>query len=140
MEINENIEHAGCVQRIECNRVYVAITSNSACGTCSARKACGMSESAEKIVEVETADAAEYAVGDEVIVSVRRRAGLRAVAFAYAIPLVVLIVVLAGVKAAGASDGAAAAGALIAVALYYLLLWAFRARMAEKIKFAIRKI
>ena len=140
MAINENIEHSGRVQRIEGRTVFVAITSNSACGSCRARKACGVSESAEKIIEVETASAGSYEVGEEVIVAVRKRAGLRAVLFAYVIPLAVLTVLLAGVKAAGAEDGAAAAASLAGVALYYLLLWLLRARMAEKIKFAIRKI
>ena len=140
MAINENIEHSGRVQRIEGRTVFVAITSNSACGSCRARKACGVSESAEKIIEVETASAGSYEVGEEVIVAVRKRAGLRAVLFAYVIPLAVLTVLLAGVKAAGAEDGAAAAASLAGVAFYYLLLWLLRARMAEKIKFAIRKI
>lgn len=140
MAINENIEHSGRVQRIEGRTVFVAITSNSACGSCRARKACGVSESAEKIIEIETASAGSYEVGEEVIVAVRKRAGLRAVLFAYVIPLAVLTVLLAGVKAAGAEDGAAAAASLAGVALYYLLLWLLRTRMAEKIKFAIRKI
>lgn len=139
MEINDNIEHTGRVERIEGNTVFVAITSNSACGTCRARKACGVSESAEKIIEVETAAAADFEVGEEVTVAVRKRAGLRAVVFAYTIPLAVLIAVLAAAKAAGAEDGAAALMSIAGVAVYYLLLWIFRARMAEKIKFAIRK-
>ena len=137
--VNENIEHAGRVERIEGDTVYVAITSNSACGTCRARKACGVSESTEKIIEVETADAADYAVGDDVTVAVRRKAGMRAVVFAYVVPLVVLIVVLAGVKASGGSDGAAAAGAMAGVAVYYGCLWLLRERMAEQIRFTIRK-
>ena len=139
MEINDNIEHTGRVERIEGNTVFVAITSNSACGTCRARKACGVSESAEKIIEVETAAAADFEVGEEVTVAVRKRAGLRAVVFAYTIPLAVLIAVLAAAKAAGAEDGAAALMSIAGVAVYYLLLWIFRARMAENIKFAIRK-
>ena len=115
--VNENIEHTGRVERIEGNTVFVAITSNSACGTCRARKACGVSESAEKIIEVETATAADFEVGEEVTVAVRKRAGLRAVVFAYTIPLAVLIAVLAAAKAAGAEDGAAALMSIAGVAV-----------------------
>ena len=138
-EANGHIDHSGRIERIDGNRLYVAIVSNSACGSCRARKACGVSESAEKIVEVETADAAEYSVGEEVTVSVRRNVGLRAVLFAYTIPLVVLVALLAGLKAAGCSDGASAAASLVGVTVYYLILWLLRGRMAEKIRFLISK-
>ena len=139
MNADVNIEHAGRVERIEGRSIFVAIVSNSACGTCEARKACGLSESVEKIIEVETSDAANYAVGDEVSVSVRRRAGLRAVAIAYAVPLAVLIVLLAAMKAAGAGDGAAAGVSIVGVALYYILLRLLRNRIADRIKFTIHK-
>ena len=71
----ERIEHSGTVDRVEAGRVYVKIISQSACGTCKARQACGMAESAEKIVAVSTPDAAEYAPGEMVVVGVLRRAG-----------------------------------------------------------------
>ena len=140
MAINGNIEHSGRVQRVEKGRVIVAIISNSACGTCRARQACGVSESAEKIIEVETPAAADYAVGEEVVVAVRRQAGLRAVFFAYVVPLVVLIGLLAGLKAAGAEDGVAALASIGGVGVYYLMLWLLREKMAERIRFTIRKI
>lgn len=140
MEVNDNIEHSGRVQRIDGERVFVTITSNSACAGCRARNACGAGESAEKIIEVETASASDYAVGEEVVVAVRRKAGLRAVVFAYVIPLMVLIVLLAAVKAAGAGDGAAAGVSVAGVGVYYIVLWLLRDRMADRIRFTIRKI
>ena len=48
----ELIEHSGTVERTEAGKVFVRITSHSACGTCSARQACGLAETQEKIVEV----------------------------------------------------------------------------------------
>ena len=139
MSAEERIEHSGRVVRVAGDKVTVAIESNSACAGCSARKACGVSESAEKIVEVRTAAAAEYAEGEEVVVSVRRAAGLRAVALAYAVPLAVLMAVLAGAKAAGADDGAAAGAAIGGVAVWYAVLWLFRRRMEGTVSFGIRK-
>ena len=77
------IEHSGVVERTERDTVYVRITSRSACGTCKARQACGLAEAQDKIVAVATPEAGQYAVGGEVMVGVRRSAGVRAVVLAY---------------------------------------------------------
>ncbi len=135
----EHIEHQGRVESIDANLVRVRIVSNSACSSCASRKACGMSESAEKIVDVETRSAAEFSVGEQVVVSVRRKVGLWAVAVAYVAPLVVLVAILAGASALGFDEGPAALGSLGGVAIYYVLLWAFGGRVAEKVKFTISK-
>ena len=73
------IEHCGVVERTERDTVYVRITSRSACGTCKARQACGLAEAQDKIVAVATPEAGQYAAGREVMVGVRRSAGVRAV-------------------------------------------------------------
>ena len=107
------IEHSGVVSRIVGDTVHVMITSHSACGSCKARQACGLAETQEKVVEVRTPAAAQYAPVDAVVGCVRRRAGGIAVRLAYVGALVVLLAVLAG--AAGPlhwSEGHAALAAL----------------------------
>ena len=136
----EHIEHRGRIESIDANLVRVKIVSNSACSSCSSRKACGMSESAEKIVEVKTRSAADFEVGEEVIVTVKRKVGLWAVAVAYVAPLVVLVAVLAGASALGLDEGVAALGSLGGVVIYYLLLWLFGGRISEKVNFNILKL
>ena len=90
------IEHCGVVERTERDTVYVRITSRSACGTCKARQACGLAEAQDKIVAVATPEAGQYAAGREVMVGVRRSAGVRAVVLAYVGALAVLLAVLVG--------------------------------------------
>lgn len=119
--------------------VRVRITAQGACGTCRAREACGMGESAEKIIEVDTPRAGEYAPGDRVVVGVARRMGATAVLLAYALPFVLLLGVLVGLTAAGAGEGVAALGALGAVVIYYGGLWLVRDRIDRKIHFTINK-
>lgn len=136
----EHIEHRGRVESIDANLVRVKIVSNSACGSCSARKACGMSESAEKIVEVTTRAAAEFSVGEEVVVGVRRKVGLWAVAVAYVAPLMVLVAVLVAASLLGVDEGVAALGSLGGVVIYYLLLWLFGDRVTDKVSFTISKL
>lgn len=135
------IEHSGVVSRIVGDTVHVTITSHSACGSCKARQACGLAETQEKVVEVRTPAATQYAPGDAVVVGVRRRAGGIAVLLAYVGALVVLLAVLA--VAAGPlhwNEGHAALAALAGVALYYVVLWLFRKRIEHTIQFTITKI
>ena len=135
-----HIEHTGRVLRTEGDKVFVAITSNSACSGCRAREACGVSESAEKIIEVETPAAADYAVGEEVVVAVRRHLGLTAVAIAYGGALLVLLAALfATVELLGWSEGAGIAATVAALALYYGALWLLRDKIAHTIQFTITK-
>lgn len=140
MAKSEHIEHQGRIESIDANLVRVRIVSNSACGTCAARKACGMSESTEKIIEVVTLSASEFSVGEEVVVSIRRKVGLWAVAMAYVAPLIVLVVVLIAASMFGLDEGVAAVGAMGGVAIYYLLLWLFGGRISEKVSFTIYKL
>lgn len=134
------IEHSGVVESVGDGIVRVRIVAGSACGSCKARSACGMSEAQEKIVEVLTADAAAYAAGDAVLVGVFRHAAGVAVALGYVGALVVLLAVLAGgIAVLGWSEGASALAAVCAVALYYGCIWLFRRRIEETIHFTITK-
>ena len=135
------IEHEGVVASVAAGRVCVRITSHSACGGCRARQACGMAEAQEKIVEVATPRAAEYAPGQAVRVGVRRHAGLVAVVLAYVGALAVLLGALCtATLALGWSEGRAAAASLAAVVLYYGLLWLCRRGIEHTIQFTITKI
>ena len=137
----ELIEHSGVVERTERDTVYVRITSRSACGTCKARQACGLAEAQDKIVAVATPEAGQYAAGREVMVGVRRSAGVRAVVLAYVGALAVLLAVLAGtIAVAGWSEGAGALAAIAGVGVYYFVLWLFRRKIEHTIQFTITKI
>ena len=134
------IEHCGVVERTERDTVYVRITSRSACGTCKARQACGLAEAQDKIVAVATPEAGQYAAGREVMVGVRRSAGVRAVVLAYVGALAVLLAVLvAAVAVLGWSEGRGALAALGAVGVYSCVLWLFRHKIEHTIHFSITK-
>ncbi|MEG0807684.1 MAG: SoxR reducing system RseC family protein [Alistipes sp.] len=134
------IEHSGVVERIEGATVFVRITSQSACGTCKAREACGLSESQEKIIEARSATASEYAVGEHVTVGIRQRSGLIAVVLAYVMPLVLLLILLVcTISLLHCSEGCGALIALVGVGLYYGALWLARGRIENKIHITISK-
>ena len=134
------IEHTGRVERVEAGRVYVAITSSSACGSCKARQACGLAETQEKQVVVPCTDAAAYAAGETVTVGVRRSAGALAVVLGYVGALVVLLaMLLITIGGMGMNEGAGAAVSLGTVLVYYLVLWALRKKIEHTIQFTISK-
>ena len=135
------IEHSGLVERTDREMVYVRITSQSACGSCKAREACGLAEAQDKIVAVATPDAAQYTTGEAVMVGVRRSAGIRAVVLAYVGALVVLLAVLiAAITGMGLSEGVGALAAIAGVGVYYFVLWLFRRKIEHTIQFTITKI
>lgn len=136
----KEIQHVGTVAEVSAKQVVVRITSRSACGSCAARAACGLAEAQEKLIEVKTADAARYAVGDEVTVGVKPYIGAKAVGLAYVGALVVLIVALVlSVGVFGVSEGVGVLITLAAVALYYGVLWLVKDKIEHTIQFTINK-
>lgn len=138
--MSSQIEHSGVVERIGRDTVYVKIVVNSACGSCKARGACGLADVQDKTVEVKLSNPSQYAVGEEVMVGVRRGVGAVAVLLAYVGALVVLLAVLVGaISGFGMNEGLAALAGLVAVGLYYLILWLFRDKIEHTIHFSITK-
>ena len=134
------IEHTGTVERVADGVVTVRIVARSACGACTARAACGMGESQEKLLEIATPDAVSYSAGDEVTVGVYRNAARMAVVLGYVGALAVMIVALVLCTTVfGTGEGTAALWTLASVAAYYVVLWALRNRIERKIHFTITK-
>jgi sigma-E factor negative regulatory protein RseC len=134
------VKHCGEVIRIEGNSVFVRMTVNSACSACHAKGVCGVSESTEKIVEVETASAADFNIGECVEVALLSDSmGAKSVVLAYVVPFLVLTLMLVGSLMMGAGEGVAVLSALGGVAIYYVVLHLLRDKVKNKIKFIIIK-
>ena len=137
--MGHTIHHKGVVERTEQGRVFVRVEKESACAGCHAKGLCGESGS-ERIIEVRTPYAEEYATGDRVVVALERGSmGAMSVVWAYVLPLVVLLVVLFGAHGLGFSDGVSALASIVSVALYYVVLRVARGYFDRKIKFTIIK-
>lgn len=138
--MNELIEHRGRVIGVSDDTVDVEIVSESACASCKARTACGMSESENKLVTVVTGRAAAYRVGEEVMVSVKRNLGVRAVVYAYVFPFFVMLGVLLVLLECGAGETVSGLAAIGGAGVYYLVLWFLRSRLEREITFNLRKL
>ena len=134
------VKHCGEVVRIEGHSVFVRMTVNSACSGCHAKAVCGVSESTEKIVEVVSASASDFQIGESVEVALLENSmGTKSVVLAYVVPFFVLTIMLIGALALGAGEGAAVLSALGGVATYYVALGLMKNKVKNTIKFIIIK-
>lgn len=131
----ETIRHEGIIESLGAEGCTVRILQASACSSCSARQLCRSSESKEKLVEVRGHYPTLH-VGDRVMLVGSVRQGLRASVLAYVVPLVIMLVVLFLVTHHyGEKLGALAA--LLALALYYGMLFLLKDKLAGQFSFRI---
>ena len=136
--MKEEVAHKGKVVKMTPQVTTVAILQHGACSQCHAAGLCGMSDLAEKTVEVPTDPYAFYGVGDEVEVLLKASMGMKAVWLAYFIPLLVLLAVVLILSALQVGEVATGISALVAVGLYYLLLYLFRDTLKNEYIFTIK--
>ena len=136
--MTNNISHTGIIEAIEGGMLKVRIVQTSACAACKVASHCSAAESKEKTVEVYAPKAAErHQVGDDVVVTMSGRNGRDAVIIAFVIPLVIMLVVMAGMKWLTGNDGLAALTGVLSLVPYYLAVFLLRGRLARKFAFDI---
>ena len=111
------ITHKGRVKQIDNTRIQVQIMQASACSACEAKSLCHSAESKEKMIEVHAADAADFEVGQEVML------------------VVLFLSLLRGM------DEALAALLSIGVLIpYYLIIYLMRHHLTRKFSFTLKHI
>lgn len=136
--MKEEVAHKGKVVKMTPQVTTVAILQHGACSQCHAAGLCGMADLTEKTVEVPTDPYAFYGVGDEVEVLLKASMGMKAVWLAYFIPLLVLLSVVLLLSALHVGEVATGVCALVAIGLYYLLLYLFRDKLKNEYIFTIK--
>ena len=133
----QDIRHQGVVDSIDGQSVIVRITQSSACGGCQVRNICRAAESKDKLVEVHAADAGQYVIGQAVTVAGAERLGMKAVAFAFGLPLLLLMAALVSAVVVTGSEKVAAIAALGIQVPYYVVLFLLRDRIKKDFQFRI---
>ena len=133
----QDIRHEGVIDSVEGQTVIVRITQSSACGGCQARNICRAAESKDKLVEVHSADVSGFQVGQTVMIAGAESLGMKAVAFAFGLPLVLLVAALVTAMAVSGSEKAAAIAALGILVPYYVVLFLLRDRIKRDFQFRI---
>lgn len=135
--MSNKIKHNGIVDGVEEGCVRVRILQSSACSACKVAAHCNASETKEKIIEVQVADADRYQRGDSVIVVADTAVGFRASLYGYLLPLILMVVSLVAVLKITQSEGYAAMSALGILIPYYIGLYLLRNKLRNKLSFSI---
>ena len=139
--MSEVIRHDGIIDSIEDDCIHVRIVQASACAACGAKSMCSAAESKEKIVDVYGADTQIYQVGQKVMVEGAATMGMKAVRLAFLFPLILLVGAMAlAMWLSAGNEAVAALSALLALTIYFLVLFACKKKLKNKFSFVIKPI
>lgn len=134
------VEQKGIVIKKQEDKVVVKIEQKSTCSSCHARGACTSLDKKDKEIEVKTKDAENYNVGDEVIITISTKLGLKAVLIAFVLPLILLVIALfLSIKVFSLTQSLSALISLIVVAVYYFLLYKQNHLLSKEFTFSIKE-
>ncbi len=132
--MNQIMEHKGVILKLTDDTIYVQIKQVSACSDCHAKAVCSMADAKEKIIEIPS-DKGNYSIGEEVTIIGKTSMGLKAVLFAFVIPLILILFTLFIFK----NEGIASVISLMLLVVYYLALYLLRNWFKKKFTFEIRR-
>lgn len=139
MKKSKPIEHEGVIKAINPQFIDVEIINKSMCSACHAKSACTMSDQSAKLIRVNNFYGAKFEEGENVLVVMKRTMGLRAVWISYAIPLIILLILLLSLPYLNLNELQSALIAVLGVAVYYFGIYLFRDKIAEEFTFTIEK-
>lgn len=132
------ISHSGIVDSVERNVVHVRIVQNSACHDCKIASHCATSESKIKMIDVFTADYSQYKKNDEVEVLASASVGFTAVAYAFVMPLLVMILsIIIAYYSTDGNEAISAIAGIISLVPSFTLLYILRGKFARTMLFTI---
>ncbi len=132
------IDHEGIVEQVTDNIARVVIDSQSACASCHAKGACSAADQAEKVLFVPT-EGMSVQPGETVNVQISKRTGMRAVAFGYFYPFLLLMLVLITLTVIGFSELRAGLFALLSLLPYYMVMYLVRNKIGNSFTFKLVK-
>ncbi|MBQ9201056.1 MAG: SoxR reducing system RseC family protein [Bacteroidales bacterium] len=138
----DTISHVGQVEAVNQSSVSVRIEQTSACSACHARRVCLSADSREKLIEALSDADDTFQVGETVMVTGRASQGMKAVWWAYVLPLLLLMlaVFVSNLWLFPDNEGLGALLALGVTVVYYLGLYLMRDRMKGRFVFRVQHL
>ncbi len=130
------VEHEGVIKSVEDGRIKVSIISESACASCHARGACSAADLSEKEITVITSD--KFYLGDKVSVVSSSYQGLQATWWAYIMPLILVVAVLAISFNITNNENLSGALALLALVPYFIGIYLAQKKLRSKFTFSVK--
>ena len=137
--MNNKIRHAGVIEEVGADRIKVRILQTSACAACKVAGHCNASESKEKLIDVYGQEGSDYHVGEHFVVVASPEVGMKAVAWGFGIPFLLLVLTVFVVVRLTGNEGVAALSSLGALLPYYLVLYLLRDKLRERLSFGIER-
>lgn len=134
-----DVFHKGRIVSVTPELTTVEIVSESACSACHAKGLCGLGESKTKAVQLPTSGWNDYKEGDEVTLVLKASMGHKAVWIAYVIPLFILVGALLAALACGIGEVLSGVCAILALTVYYFIVWMLRGRLKNEYIFNIKR-
>ena len=119
--------------------LQVSISSQSACAACHAKGACTALDSTTRLLDI-SCPTAGYSVGDAVKVVMPVRMGLKSVLYGYLLPLLIVVVMLFALCAAGLNEGLSGLLALCSLVPYYVGLRLINKRIATRMALQVERL
>lgn len=134
------LEHRGVITEIEGNYIDISMVVEEACEACKAKSMCGVDSGSKRRVTVFDDHPELYGVGDEVIVSVTKEMGVKAVTWAYIVPFLLMLGTLLLLLEVGLGEVISGLSSLGMLAVYYFALYLCRERIEKEIIFRLRRL
>lgn len=134
------VEQKGIVIKKQENKVVVKIEQKSTCSSCHARGACTSLDKKDKEIEITTKDVENYSIGDEVIITISTKLGMKAVFIAFVLPLILLVIALfLSIKIFSLSQSLSALISLVVLSAYYFFLYKQNLFLSKQFNFTIKE-
>lgn len=134
--MSSKVTHEGIIEAIDNRHISVRIIQQAACASCKVAAHCNASDTKVKIVDV-YADSSHLTVGQKIVVSTSGSAVKNALLIGFLFPLFMIVFLIVFSKVLGKTDDVAALLALGSLIPYYIIVWLFRNKIAQKITFHI---
>lgn len=138
--MSEIIYHTATVTQVKEGEVHVLISRSEACAACVNKSACAVTEGKPMIYVISVAQATQYQVGEQVRVGMRGSMGLRAVFYAYVLPLILMAIAFSVSLCVVSSELGQAFIVLVVLVVYYVVLSLFRQKFQSRFNYSIDKL
>ena len=134
------VEQKGIVIKKQEDKLVVKIEQKSTCSSCHARGACTSLDKKDKEIEIKSKDTANYNIGDEVIITISTKLGMKAVLIAFVLPLILIVIALfLSIKIFSLSQSLSALISLVVLSAYYFFLYKQNLFLSKQFNFTIKE-
>jgi positive regulator of sigma E activity len=138
--MSKKITHKGIVEAVKKHAVIVSIANHSSCTSCQTQHTCVSAKKKKTTIEVSNNVKGNFTVGQEVYITTTQSQELKALAFGYMLPLILLVVALITFIHLTGNEGLGGLIAFASLVPYYGLLYLFRKSFKKTFAFEISEI